>query len=260
MVIGWIDDPERRERNAMMAGNLSEEAAPTRRIVAIGGCALGEPSPDEPLFRYLIGLTGKTRPEVCFVPTASGENRDHIIAFYQRFGGLGCSVRHLTFFNPPVADLRSYLLACDLIFVGGGNTKSMLALWRGWGVDEMLREAWRRGTVLAGVSAGAICWFEQGITDSIPGPLTPLDCLGFLKGSACPHFDGEPERRPTFHCMLGEGAILPGYAADDHAALVFEGETLARIVATTPTARAYHLTRDAAGAPVETPLAADPLP
>ena len=246
-----------------MAVDPAGETAPTRRIVAIGGCDIGEPSPDAPLFRYLIGLTGKTRPEVCYIPTASGENRDHIIAFYQRFGhsvgGLGCSVRHLTFFNPPVADLRSYLLACDLIFVGGGNTKSMLALWRGWGVDEMLREAWQRGIVLAGVSAGAICWFEQGITDSIPGPLTELDCLGFLKGSACPHFDGEPERRPTFHRMLREGAILPGYAADDHAALVFEGETLARVVRTTPTARAYHLTRDAAGASVETALAADLL-
>lgn len=171
----------------------------------------------------------------------------------------GCSVRHLTFFNPPVADLRSYLLACDLIFVGGGNTKSMLALWREWGVDAILGEAWERGIVLSGVSAGSICWFEQGITDSIPGPLTPLPCLGFLKGSDCPHFDGEPERRPTFHRMLTTGEIMPGYAADDHAALVFEGETLARVVATTPTARAYHLARDESGAVTETVLAADLL-
>jgi YD repeat-containing protein len=231
----------------------------TRRIVAIGGGALAEPSPDVPLWRYLIELTGKARPEVCFIPTASGENRDYIIAFYQQFGALGCSVRHLTFFNPPVADLRSYLLACDLIFVGGGNTKSMLALWRGWGVDEMLREAWERGIVLAGSSAGAICWFEQGITDSIPGPLTPLPCLGFLPGSACPHYHGEPERRPTFHRMLSEGSIMPGYAVDDQAALVFEGTALARVVATTPDARAYRMTRDAEGRPVETALAADLL-
>ncbi|HEY8325705.1 MAG TPA: peptidase E [Ktedonobacterales bacterium] len=233
--------------------------AERRRIVAIGGCSMLEPQPDQPLFRYLLGLTGKPRPEVCFIPTASGENRDYIISFYQRFGELGCSVRHLTFFNPPVADLRSYLLACDLIFVGGGNTKSMLALWREWGVDAILREAWERGVVLAGVSAGMICWFEQGITDSIPGPLTPLPCLGFLKGSACPHYDGEPERRPTFDHMLREGEIGPGYAADNHAALVFEGERLARVVATMPTARAYHLTRDATSRPVETPLESDPL-
>ncbi len=231
----------------------------TRRIVAIGGCALADPTPDMPLYRYLISLTGKARPEVCYIPTASGENKDGIIAFYQRFGGLDCSVRHLTFFNPPVADLRSYLLACDLIFVGGGNTKSMLALWREWGVDTILREAWERGIVLSGVSAGSICWFEQGITDSIPGPLTLLPCLGFLKGSDCPHFDGEAERRPTFHRMLTTGEIMPGYAADDHAALVFEGETLARVVSTTPTARAYHFSRDASGAVVETALAAELL-
>lgn len=236
-----------------------ENPSVMRRIVAIGGCALTAPSPDEPLFRYLVSLTGKPRPEVCYIPTASGENRDHIIEFYRVFGALGCSTRHLMFFNPPVADLRGYLLACDLIFVGGGNTKSMLALWREWGVDDILREAWERGVVLAGTSAGSICWFEEGITDSIPGLLTPLPCLGFLKGSDCPHFDSEAERRPTFHRLLAEGAISPGYAADDHAALVFEGETLARVVATTPTARAYHLTRDANGAPVEAPLPADLL-
>lgn len=242
-----------------MAETQPTESASTRRIVAIGGCSLDLPSPDAPLFRYLVGLTGKARPEVCYIPTASGENRDHIIGFYRAFGALGCSTRHLSFFNPPVADLRGYLLECDLIFVGGGNTKSMLALWREWGVDAALREAWERGIVLSGVSAGSICWFEQGITDSIPGPLTLMPCLGFLKGSDCPHFDGEPERRPTFHRMLTEGSILPGYAADDHAALVFEGESLSRVVATTPTARAYHLSRDTSGAPVETPLATELL-
>lgn len=236
-----------------------EDTAERRRIVAIGGCGLDPSGPDMPLHRYLVGLTGKPRPVVCYIPTASGENRDHIIAFYQTYGSLGCSTRHLTFFNPPVADVRAFLLECDLIFVGGGNTKSMLALWRGWGVDAILREAWERGIILAGVSAGSICWFEQGITDSIPGALTPLDCLGFLKGSDCPHYDGEPERRPAFHRMLREGAIGPGYAADDHAALVYEGERLARVIATTPSARAYHLTRDEAGTVVETPRPADLL-
>jgi len=246
----------------MAMSQPTEHSQPTdaRRIVAIGGCSLDLSSPDVALYRYLITLTGKPHPEVCYIPTASGENRDHIIAFYRLFGALGCRTRHLTFFNPPVADLRSYLLECDLIFVGGGNTKSMLALWRGWDVDETLREAWRRGIVLAGVSAGSICWFEQGITDSIPGALTPLPCLGFLPGSDCPHYDSERERRPTFHRLLTEGAIRPGYAADDHVALVFEGETLARVVATTPTARAWRLTRDESGAPVETAMAAELLP
>lgn len=238
---------------------IDERPSVTRPIVAIGGCALEPSSPDFPLFRYLVNLTGKPRPEVCFIPTASGENRDYIIGFYQVFGGLGCGVRHLTFFNPPTADLRSFLQECDLIFVGGGNTRSMLALWREWGVDVILREAWERGSVLAGVSAGAICWFAEGITDSVPGPLTLMPCLGFLSGSACPHFDGEPERRPTFRRMLAEGVIQPGYAIDDHAALVFDGERLARVVATTPKAQGWRLDRDASGAPTETPLPTDLL-
>ncbi|HEU0026875.1 MAG TPA: peptidase E [Ktedonobacterales bacterium] len=237
----------------------TEGAAPVadrRRIVAIGGCGFDAEAGDGALFRYLIALTGKQRPEVCFIPTASGENPDYTIGFYQTFNALGCATRHLHFFpNPPTADLRGYLLACDLIYVGGGNTKSMLALWREWGVDAILREAWERGIVLSGVSAGSICWFEQGLTDSIPGPLTPLPCLGFLTGSDCPHFDGEPERRPTLHRLLAEGAMIPGYAADDHAALRFDGETLTEVIATRPGARAYSL-RAENGQVTETPLEA----
>lgn len=237
----------------------SEGVAPgadRRRIVAIGGSGFDAQAGDGALFRYLIELTGKQRPEVCFIPTAGGENPDHIISYYQALNALGCGARHLSFFpNPPTADLRGYLLACDLIYVGGGNTKSMLALWREWGVDTILREAWERGIILAGVSAGMICWFEQGLTDSIPGPLTPLPCLGFLKGSACPHFDGEPERRPTLHRLLAEGAMIPGYAADNHAALRFDGETLSEVIATWPGARAYAL-RAEGGQVIEEPLAA----
>lgn len=232
----------------------SEGAEPAGHIVAIGGCSMDEAGPDLPLYRYLISLTGKDHPQVCYIPTASGENKDGIINFYRLFGSLGCGTRHLTFFNPPTADLRGYLLDCDLIFVGGGNTKSMLALWREWGVDAILREHWQRGGTLAGVSAGSICWFEQGITDSIPGPLTPLPCLGFLAGSDCPHFDSESERRPTFHRLLTEGQIMPGYACDDHTALVYHGTRLTGAVATTPTATAYRLDRDAQGHITESPL------
>jgi peptidase E len=232
------------------------ETADRRRIVASGGSGFGAEAGDDALYRYLIALTGKPRPEVCFIPTASGENGDYTIGFYQTFNALGCATRHLNFFpNPPTADLASYLLECDLVYVGGGNTKNMLALWREWSVDAILRTAWERGAVLAGVSAGSICWFEQGLTDSIPGPLTPLPCLGFLKGSDCPHFDGEPERRPTFHRLLGEGKLLAGYAAEDHAALRFDGETLAEVIATRHGARAYTL-RAENGQVIETALEA----
>ncbi|HEX9038077.1 MAG TPA: peptidase E [Ktedonobacterales bacterium] len=223
----------------------NERGADKRRIVAIGGCTLTPESSDGPLFRSLVEMTGASRPLACFIPTASGENLEYTVNFAETFGALGCATRHLNFFpNPPTADLASYLLECDLIFVGGGNTKNMLALWREWGVDAILRQAWERGTVLAGVSAGMICWFEQGLTDSVPGPLTPLPCLGFLPGSACPHFDGEAERRPTLHRLLAAGAMVPGLAADDHAALRFDGETLGEVLTTSPSAGAFTLRAD----------------
>jgi peptidase E len=134
----------------------------------------------------------------------------------------------------------------------------MLALWREWGLDQILREAWRRGVVLAGWSAGAICWFEQGTTDSIPGPLTPLDCLGYLPGSHSPHYDSEPERRPTYHRLLREGRIRPGYAADDGVGLHFTGERLERVVSARPNARAYRVELTD-GAVRETPIEPAPL-
>ena len=239
-----------------MTGERPESSADRRTIVAIGGCALMPQSGDEPLFRELLALTGKQRPLVCFIPTASGENQEYTIAAAETFAALGAVPRHLSFFpNPPTADLAGYLLPSDLIFVGGGNTKNMLALWREWGVDAILRQAWERGTVLAGTSAGMICWFEQGLTDSVPGPFTPLPCLGFLPGSACPHFDGEAERRPRLHALLAGGQMRPGYAADDHAALRFDGETLTEVIATTATARAYSLRAEGSQV-IETPLEA----
>jgi peptidase E len=230
------------------------------QIVAIGGAAL-DPSlreQDMALYRYLLALTGKERPKALFVPTASAEAPTFIINFFEIFVGLGAVPAHLSFFKPPTADLRGFTLEHDLIYVGGGNTKSMLALWREWGFDAMLREAWGRGVVLAGLSAGSICWFEQGITDSIPGPLTPLDCLGFLPGTNCPHYDGEAERRPTFTRLLREGQLRPGLAAEDGVGLHFVGDRLERVVTSRPGKRAYRLELRA-GEVVETPLAAESL-
>jgi len=128
---------------------------------------------------------------------------------------LDCRATHLSLIQPPSADLGAFVFAQDVIFVGGGNTRSLLALWREWGLDAILREAYERGIVLGGVSADMICWFEFGVTDSVPGALTPLKCLGWLPGSACPHYDKEIERRPSFQRLIAEGAIPGGYAADD---------------------------------------------
>lgn len=227
-----------------------------RHIVAAGGWSFLE-APDNPyLNQYVLDLAQKERPNICFVPTASADNPDYIVRFYAAFAQHTCTPSHLGLWNPgpPTADLRSFLLDKDVIYVGGGNTKNMLALWREWGLDAVIREAWERGIVLCGASAGAICWFEEGITDSIPGPLTPLRCLGFLKGANCPHYDGEPERRPTFHRLLSERRIGPGYACDNGVALHYVGERLAHIVTARPDARAYRLELADDGTVRETPL------
>jgi peptidase E len=219
----------------------------------MGGASFDSKFGAFPLWRYTLDLTGKERPNVCLVPTASGESRDLIIQFYAASVPLNYTPTHLSLFSPPTADLRSFVFEQDVIVVSGGNTKSMLALWREWELDRIFREAWQRGIVLAGWSAGSICWFEQGTTDSIPGPLTPLACLGFLPGSNSPHYDSEPERRPTYHRLLGEGRILPGYAADDGVGLHFIGDRLERAVSARPGAKAYRLEMDG-GQVRETPL------
>lgn len=204
------------------------------------------------LDRYVWGLAGKTRPKVCFVPTAGGDQQDYINRFYASWAELDCVPTHLSLFKPPATDLRAFVFEQDIIYVGGGNTRNLLVLWKEWGLDEILREAWQAGRVLAGVSAGSICWFEQGITDAT-GRLSVLPCLGFLRGSNCPHYDAEAERRPTYRAMITAGQIGPGYAADDGAALHFVGTTLEKIVGSRPQAKAYWLEREGDGYR-ETPL------
>ncbi|HEU4963847.1 MAG TPA: Type 1 glutamine amidotransferase-like domain-containing protein, partial [Bacilli bacterium] len=129
------------------------------------------------------------------------------------------------------------------IYVGGGNTRNLILLWQAWGLDKLFRQAWEQGTVLAGLSAGAICWFEEGLTDSYPGKLDRLECLGFLKGSCSPHYDGEAERRPTYERLVGSGEMMDGRAADDGAALHFVGTELSRVVTSRPEAQAFQVKR-----------------
>lgn len=222
-------------------------------IVAMGGGGFSM-EPENPLLdRFALGLARRERPRVCFVPTASGDAESYIGSFYARFRKLPCMPTHLSLFKLPSADLRSFVREQDVIYVGGGNTRSMLALWRDWGLDHIFREAWDEGIVLAGLSAGSICWFEQGVTDSIPGDLTVLRCLGFLAGSNCPHYDGEPARRPAYRTMVATGTIASGYACDDGVALHYAGTELAQIVSSRPHAVAYRVER-VDGAAEETPL------
>lgn len=222
-------------------------------IIAMGGGGFSMEPENLALDRYVIAQTGKPNPRVCFLAQASGESLDYTVRFYNAFNQLGCQAAHLSLFQPHTADLESFLMSQDVIYVGGGNTKSMLALWREWGLPGILRRANHNGVVLAGISAGSICWFEQGLTDSIPGDLTALPCLGFLAGSCTPHYDGEAQRRPFYHRLVGSGELMAGYAFDDSAAGHFVDGVLHRCVSSRPTARGYSVTVKE-GQVIESPL------
>lgn len=224
------------------------------QIVAMGGGGFSTEPENLALDKYVLSLVDKDRPKVSFVPTASGDSDTYVERFYTSFRTLPCEPAHLSLFHLNHTDLRSHVLQQDLIYVGGGSTRNLLVLWREWGLDVLLKEAWAAGIVLAGISAGSICWFQEGVTDSVEaGRLHAIPCLGFLPGSNCPHYDGEADRRPSYHRLLAEGKIQPGYAADDGAALHFIGKDLVRCIASRPAARTYRVER--AGNEVkETPI------
>jgi dipeptidase E len=228
-----------------------------RQIIAIGGGGFSRDAENLALERYIVQQTGVAAPRVAFVPTASAEPFIYLVSFYTAFLKLKCHPSHLSFFKR-TPDLRSCLLNQDVIYVGGGNTKSMLAVWREWGVLEILREAWESGIVLTGVSAGAICWFEQGLTDSWSDRLRPLNCLGFLPSSCCPHYDGEADRRPSLHQLLANGEISSGIAIEDWTGAHFRGTELHRVVASKLGVRAYSV-RAVNGSVQEVPLPVDYL-
>jgi dipeptidase E len=212
------------------------------QIVAMGGGGFSM-EPDNPaLDHFVLGLARSENPSVCFLATATGDAESYIDSFYTAFRQLPCRPTHVPLFAR-TPDLKTVLLAQDVIYVGGGNTKSMLAVWRDWDIPALLHRAWEGGTVLAGVSAGAICWFEAGVTDSWGNGLHPLPCLGFLPGACCPHYDGEPERRPALQGLIEEGTITTALALDDGAAAHFINGALANIVSSRPNARAYRVER-----------------
>jgi peptidase E len=199
----------------------------------------------------LLSLASSSRPRVCYLATAVGDDAGHIVDFYERFEGLSCAPYHVRLFGMPERPADRVARA-DVVLVNGGNTANLLALWRVHGLDDALRAAWEGGAVLGGASAGANCWFQGCVTDSFGPELEPLaDGLGVLRGSFCPHYDGEELRRPAYTRLVQEGALPAGLACDDFAAAVFEGTDLVEIVATREGAAAYRV--DATG---ETPLPA----
>lgn len=220
-----------------------------RQIIALGGAGFSFNS-DLKLCSYILAQSGARKPKICYIPTASGDSESGIAGFYRLAKRLGTKPSHLSLFAQPVEPLASFIARNDVIYVGGGNTRNMLLLWKAWGLDCVLRDAYQRGAVLAGSSAGALCWFASGVTDSYPGRYAALTCLGWLRGSFCPHYDSEPKRKPVYRHLVASGALPGGYAADDHVALHFVDERLDRIVSSKRTARVHQLKRRA-GAIVE---------
>lgn len=212
-----------------------------KQIIALGGGGFSMEPNNALLDQYILKQSNKLSPRICFVPTASGDADNYITRFYNFFDNQDCQPSHLSLFGPPTRDLEGFLLEKDIIYVGGGNTKNLLVLWREWGLDSILRKTWEQGIILAGISAGSLCWFEEGVTDSYGDGLESIQCLGFLKGSNCPHYDGEAERRPSYHRLIQTRDIKSGVAADDGVAIHFiEGE-IANIVSSRPLAKAYQV-------------------
>ena len=225
-------------------------------MLAVGGGML-MPRDAVPLqVKYALELAGQARPKLCVLNTAVGDDPNAYLRFYDRLAETPARVRHLALFPMPnVTDPEDLLMSQDVIFVGGGSVANMVAVWRVHGIDEILRKAWHAGIVLAGSSAGGICWFEGGTTDSFGMRLRPFtDGLGMLPGSFCPHYSSEQERRPLYRRLVADGTLPDGVACDDGAGAHYVDETLAELVADRPEANAYRVAADGAGGAFETVL------
>jgi dipeptidase E len=232
---------------ALGAGHLPfptvtpHESAPraaTRKILIAGGGF------NTAFIRYMAQLTGKQRPRLCYLPTASADSPDGTISWFQNCAPLEVQPFVQNSFIESLSQTQGWdevLLSMDGIVASGGNTLNQQAIWKAQGIDVVLREAWDRGIVLGGASAGSLCWFEEGTTDSRPKELSIVKCLGFLKGSHSPHYDREAGRRPLYHKLIGSGAMKPGYACDNDAGIYFEDNEVKRVVATRGDARVYYV-------------------
>jgi peptidase E len=213
-------------------------ARATRKILIAGGGFRTK------FIGYMAQLTGKSRPRILFLPTANADSEQGIIAFYQSCAPLNVEPLVQRSFIASTSQLQDWdevLLGVDGIVVSGGNTLNQQAIWKAQGIDVILRQAWDRGIVLGGASAGSLCWFEEGTTDSRPKVLTTVKCLGFLPGSHSPHYDAEPGRRPLYQKLIGSGQMKPGYACDNDAGIYFEETTVKRVVSTRPGAKCYYV-------------------
>jgi len=215
-----------------------------RQVLALGGGGFSM-EPENPLLdRYILKQSAKKKPKICFIGTASGDAEGYIEQFYNFFNKENCEPSHLSLFNPHTRDINKFIQEQDILYVGGGNTKNLMALWREWELDVAIRQAYDKGTILAGLSAGSLCWFDQGVTDSYGSGLEPISCLGILRGSHCPHYDGEENRRPAYQAFIQNGSLGSGFAADDGVALHFIDGELQHIVSSRPEAYGYRVDKD----------------
>ena len=209
-----------------------------RKIFIFGG------GRDKVITRYLIGLTQKENPRICFLPTATGDNPASINSWYASCQDLPMRPYVMETFIDSYSTEKTFedtIMSMDGILVGGGNTLNMLSIWKSQGIDVALRKAYEAGIVMSGGSAGSLCWFQNGTTDSRPVKISKIECMGWLKGSHCPHYDTEPGRRPLYHNLIKSGELFPGYACDDKACLYFENEKLAAAVASSAKSKNYYV-------------------
>jgi len=197
---------------------------PIKNIVAIGGGGFGRSLGSLEIEKYIISLVNKKRPKICFIPTASGDSSLYKLNFYRAFSKLDCITSHIDFFSR-TENLEEKVLSQDIIYVGGGNTKSMLAVWKEWNLHIILQNAYEKGIVMSGVSAGAICWFDRGITDSFANKLNILDCLGIVNDIACPHFDEEKEREPYVFDVINREVIKSCICIEGNCALHIKNDS-----------------------------------
>ena len=213
-------------------------SASNRKILIAGGGF------NTAFIRYMAQITGKARPKLLYLPTASGDSPTGIISWYQSCAPLNVEASHQVSFIASTRQTRTWeevLLSVDGIVCSGGNTLNQQVIWKAHGIDVILRQAWDRGIVLGGASAGSLCWFEEGTTDSRPKELSTVQCLGFLKGSHSPHYDAEPGRRPLYQKLIGSGQMKPGYACDNDAGIYFEDNTVKRVVSARAGAKVYYV-------------------
>lgn len=213
-------------------------AEPVRKIFAFGG------GRDKNILKFMIQLTKKEKPKIAFVPTATGDSIVSVNSWYSYCEDTSIKPYVLKTFISSYDTKESFedmILKMDAIYVGGGNTLNMLAIWKSHGIDASLRKAYERGILMTGASAGSLCWFQNGTTDSRPKQLTSIECMGWLKGSHCPHYNVEETRRPIYHEMIKKGELLPGYACDNLSGLYFENEKLVKCVSFHEKARSFYV-------------------